>query len=520
MGEFLDHKPGSYWLASTSYPGLTPLAEEARADVCIVGGGIAGMTAAYCLSKAGCATVLVDAGKIGHGVTGYTTAKVTSQHQLIYDHLIRTFGADRAQAYADANQSAIDWVERVQIEEDIDCHFKRLPAYVYAQEERELHDLEKEQRACEELGLPVSFTEDPGLPFPVPGAVRMERQAQFHPIKYLYGLADAARLKGLTVHEGTQVFMLERTGDEWWKVYTSVGNLYAKYVVLASHFPFIDKPGLYYMRLHAEKSYAIALRDPDADLPGMYINAKGPGRSLRMYMDERGPLILLVGAGHKTGHEDSALHHYDILRQWADEIYPQGTIEYHWSAQDLFTLDGLPCIGLLAKQTPGVYTATGFRKWGMSNGTAAGIILSDMILKGEHPWEEAFFPQRFTPAAGAGELLKEGASITISFAGDRMVLPKHNPPLPEKGEAAIVRTHGRMIGLYRDEMGALHGVNPKCTHLHCIVQWNDAEHTWDCPCHGSRFDIDGNVLEGPAVLPLERYDNDFLKEALAEKEET
>lgn len=507
----------SYWLASASYPDFAPLEEEIKTDVCIVGGGIAGMTTAYRLCEAGCPAVLLDAGRIGYGVTGYTTAKVTSQHQLIYDKLIKTLGHERAQAYADANQTAINWVEETAEREGIDCDFTRLPAYVYAEADEDLKDLEKERHAYEKLGLPGEITTDTGLPFPVPGALRMDRQAQFHPMKYLYGLADAARGKGLVIHEGTQVLFLER-GDELWKIHTSTGNMWAKQVVLASHFPFIDRPGLFYLRLHAEKSYAVALRDAGADLSGIYINAKKPGRSLRMYTDAKGPLILLVGAGHRTGQEKSALHHYDILREWAAEIYPGGHIEYHWSAQDIFTLDGLPCVGPLARQTPDIYTATGFHKWGMSNGTAAGIILSDMILSGGHPWSEAFSPQRFTPAAGAGGLLKQGAVVTVSFAGDRMVLPENDPPFPEPGDAAIVRTAGRMIGIYHDEDGILHGVNPKCTHLHCIVQWNNAELTWDCPCHGSRFDMDGKVVEGPALLPLERYDHEFLMQAFSQED--
>ena len=517
MADIFDQKTQSYWLVSASYPEFPPLEQEVKTDVCVVGGGIAGMTTAYLLTGAGCATVLLEAGRIGYGVTGHTTAKVTSQHQLYYDRLIKALGKERAQAYADANQSAVDWVERAQNTEGIDCGFTRLPAYVFAEKDGEIKDLEKEQKAYETLGLPGEVTTDTGLPFTVPGALRMDNQAQFHPIKYLYGLADAARRKGLTIYEGTQVMMLERI-DDMWKVRTSAGNLWAKYVVLASHFPFIDKPGLYYLRLHQEKSYAITLRDAEANLPGMYINAKGPGRSLRMHADEKGPLVLLVGAGHRTGREDSALRHYDILRQWAGEIYPKGIIEHHWSAQDIYTLDRLPCIGSLARQTPDVYVATGFHKWGMSNGTAAGIILSDMIVKGEHPWAEAFSPQRFTPAAGTGGLLKQGAVVTISFAGDRMVLPEDNPPFPEPGDAAVIRTAGRLIGIYRDEEGHLHGVNPKCTHLHCIVQWNNAEETWDCPCHGSRFDMDGHVVEGPAVLPLERYDQEFLEQAFSESD--
>lgn len=516
MADILDQTTQSYWLASASYPSFSPLEETNETDVCIVGGGIAGMTTAYLLAQAGCPAVLLEAGRIGYGVTGYTTAKITSQHQLIYDRLIKALGTERAQAYADANQSAIDWVEETIGREGISCDFMRLPAYVYAEIDKELTDLEKERRAYEKLGLAGEITTDTKLPFSVPGALRMDNQAQFHPIRYLYGLSDVARRKGLIVHEGTQVLMLERA-DNRWKIHTSIGDMWAKYVVLASHFPFIDQPGLFYMRLHAEKSYAVALRDAGASLPGMYINAKKPGRSLRMYTDEKGPLVLLVGAGHRTGQEDSALHHYDILRQWAAEIYPRGDIKYHWSAQDIFTLDGLPCIGHLARQTPDVYAATGFHKWGMSNGTAAGIILSDMILTGEHLWTEAFSPQRFTPAAGAGALLAQGAMVTISFAGDRMVLPKENPPLPGPGTAAIVRTEGRLIGIYRDEDGQLHGVNPKCTHLHCIAQWNDAERTWDCPCHGSRFDTDGNVIEGPALLPLERYDHNFLTQAFSEE---
>lgn len=520
MEDFLDRRTGSYWLTSASYREFRPLMGDSETEACVIGGGIAGITAAYRLCKAGCPTVLLEAGQIGHGVTGYTTAKVTSQHQLIYDRLISAFGEERARVYAQANESAIDWVEQTQAGERIACDFKRLPAYVFAEDDGDLKALEKEQAAYAKLGLHGTMTEDTGLPFVTPGALRMERQAQFHPIKYLYGLADAARKNGLSIYEGTQALLLTWTDDHRWRVSAATGNLLARHVVLASHFPFIDKPGLFFLRLHAEKSYAIALRDPGVYLPGMYINAKGPGRSLRMITDENGPMALVVGAGHRTGREDSARHHYDILRQWAETIYPRGTIEHHWSAQDIFTLDGLPCIGLLSKSTHNIYVATGFHKWGMTNGTVAGIILSDLILKGEHRWEDAFSPQRFTPTAGVGGLMKQGAVVTLSFAGDRMVLPKDNPPAPEKGTATILRTAGRMIGIYRDEEGMLHGVNPKCTHLHCIVQWNDAERTWDCPCHGSRFDIDGNVVEGPALLPLERYDHEFLEKALADAQET
>jgi len=514
--DILSQETQSYWLSSASYPDFPPLGEAVEAEVCIVGGGIAGITTAYRLAAAGCRVVLLEAGKIGYGVTGYTTAKITCQHRLVYDQMIKALGRERAQAYASANQSAIDWVEQTIGKEGIGCDFTRLPAYVYAEEEEEIKDLEKELEAYEKLGLSGELTADTGLPFPVPGALRMDNQAQFHPIKYLYGLANAARREGLTIYEGTQVMMLTRDDDRW-KVHTSAGDMFAKYVVLASHFPFIDKPGLYYLRLYAERAYIVARRVPEANLPGMYINAKGTSRSLRMHRDEKGPLVLLVGSEHRTGKEDSAKRHYDALLQWGTSIYPKGTAEYHWSTQDIITLDGLPCVGHLAKQTPGVYVATGFHKWGMSNGTAAGIILSDMILNGEHPWEEAFSPQRFTPAAGAGGLLKHGGTVAISFAGDRMVLPKDNPPLPEPGNAAIIRTAGRLIGVYRDEDTQLHGINPKCTHMHCIVQWNDAEQTWDCPCHGSRFDMDGHVVEGPAVLPLESYDQEFLEQAFSDE---
>lgn len=499
--------PLSYWIASTkdtSYPQAEGIIEV---DTAIIGGGIVGLTTAYLLRKKGIRVAVIEANRIAKGVSGHTTAKITSQHSLIYDKMIRAVGEEKAQQYATANQSAIDLVENIIRENNIQCDFKRLPAYVYTQDDKYIQKLEDEVKSAVKLGIPADYTEQMKLPFNALGAMKFENQAQFHPRKYLLALASAIWGDDCRIYEQSRAVKVvegetHTTGSNSIDPHTIItdngAEIRAANVVLASHYPFYDLPGLYFARIYPERSYLLGLRIEGTLPEGMYITAEDPARSLRTCPDDNSELLIVGGEHHKTGHGTNLHGHYETLIDFAQSYFNVTDIPYRWSAQDYTAMDGIPIVGRLTSGKDRIYVATGFAKWGMSNGTAAAVIISDLILYGDSSWAPVYDPSRFTPIASAKNFVVENADVAKNYIAGKLNIPAETVEVA-KGEAAISETGGHKVGVYKDMDGNNHFVSTTCTHIGCELKWNSAELSWDCPCHGSRFTYTGDIIEGPAL---------------------
>ncbi|WP_217426489.1 FAD-dependent oxidoreductase [Candidatus Methylobacter favarea] len=493
----LPGKPTSLWLDTTPETDFPSLENNLAVDVAIIGGGLAGLTAATLLKAQGKTVAVIEAVRIVHGVTGYTTAKITSLHTLIYDHLIRHFGEEKARAYGEANQAAIEKIARIVHEKQIDCDFIRTEAYTYTESWSQVEQIRAEVNSALQLGLPASFTDNPPLPFPVKGAVRFDNQAQFHPRKYLLALAQDIPGNGSYIFENTRVVDLSE--EESCRVTTELGAILAQDVVIASHFPFNDKT-LYASRLHPFRSYVLGVRIEDPVPRGMFISPD-PAYSLRSHPLENGEWLLLVGGEkHTAGQGGDTVARYQRLEQWARAHFAVKSVDYRWSTQDNRTVDHLPYIGRSTPLSQHIYVATGFGGWGMTNSTVAGMLLSDLILRKTNPWTEVYDPNRLN-LESVPEFVKQTADIVSHFVSDR--LPEEDANSIAPGEGKVVKTAEGNIALYKSEDGTITTLSPICTHMGCVVHWNPAEKSWDCPCHGSRFAADGKVIHGPAITHLE-----------------
>lgn len=469
------------WQRTAALPEYPPLTGDERAEVAIIGGGMTGLLTAHLLKQRGVEALVLEADRIGSGQTGHTTAKITSQHGLIYTRLLRQQGRETAAAYARANEEAIAAYEHIIAKRGISCAFARRAAYLYSRTEST--PLRQEAEAARALGIRAEFRRETELPFPIAGALRFADQAQFHPLQFIAGIA-----KELRICENSRV--LRVSGQ---RVETADGSVTAQHIVFAAHYPFVNIPGFYFMRMHQERSHVLALRSPWLPREGMYLGVDGDGLSLR----EAEGALLLGGCAHRTG-ENIEGGCFDFLLDQAAALLPGSREIARWAAQDCITSDNLPCIGQYARGKPGWYVATGFGKWGMTGAMVAAQLLSGMIC-GEPPaWAPVFSPRRFNPAAALHALRLEGGHAVRGLARAALPLTTPSAEALQPGQGAIVMHNGRKVGAFRGEDGALRLIDPRCPHMGCLLSWNPDERTWDCPCHGSRFTPDGELLDGPA----------------------
>lgn len=428
----------SIWTLGVDLPHFPKLQTNKRTDVLVIGGGMVGILCAYLLTKAGISCVLVEAERICCGTTKNTTAKLTSQHGLIYHKLLKSKGEEIAALYLKANQNALEKYR--QLSKGIDCDFEEKDAYVFSREDR--FKIEEEVNALQRLGISASVSDSVPLPFPIAGAVRFPGQAQFHPMKFIKGICGE-----IEIYENTAV--KEFVGMT---AITSSANIMAENIIVATHFPFLNKHGSYFAKLYQQRSYVIALENgPQMD--GMYLEEKKNGMSFRNYKN----YLLIGGGGHRTGHRGG---NWDELRKFSEHYYPGLREVYSWATQDCMSLDGIPYVGQYSARTPGLYVATGFNKWGMTSSMAAALHLTDLIQGKETPFTSLYSPSRsmLTP-----QLFYNGLSTAVNFL------------------SPSVR---------------------RCPHLGCALKWNKAEHSWDCPCHGSRFEKDGRLINNPSTENL------------------
>jgi glycine/D-amino acid oxidase-like deaminating enzyme/nitrite reductase/ring-hydroxylating ferredoxin subunit len=483
---------GSLWLDPLAPAGPPQLDGLPAFDVAVIGGGIAGLTTALLLKRDGARVAVIEAGRAGHGVTGCNTAKVTALQGTIYSTIRRHHGEDAAAAYAQASAAAVERV--AELADGIDCDLARRDAFTYAADERQRESAEQEYQAAGVAGLPVELTEETDLPYPVSVAVRLPGQIAFHPVRYVRGLAAAVDGDGSVVAEGVRALSVSDGGP--CRVRTTAGAIEAGRVVVATHYPFLDR-GLFFARLEVQRSYCIAARVRGPLPQGMSISAGSPTRSIRSY----GDLLIVGGEGHATGATSAQPERFAALEEFARAHWDVTAVTHRWSAQDPVPYDHLPLVGPYVPGASRLFVATGFMKWGLSGGTLAALVLADRLAGRENDWAGHFDPNRLSLRSAPG-LAKLNAKAGAHFVGDRLWPAGTSQPPP--GEARVVRDGLGKKGVYRDEDGDLHAVSLRCTHLGCLLRFNAAERSWDCPCHGSRFGVDGGVLEGPAVNPLER----------------
>ena len=425
----------SIWTQTAELPQFAPLDGDLKTDVLVIGGGLAGLLCAYWLTRAGADCALVEADRLCGGVTGNTTAKLTFQHGLIYGRLLREFGPEKARLYLEANRGALGKYR--ELCREIDCEFEERDSYVYALPDR--RKLDRELEALSRLGFPAEFARTPALPMPTAGAVRFPKQAQFHPLKFAAAIA-----KGLRIFEHTKVLELAPG-----TAVTDRGTVTAEKIVIATHFPMLNKHGAYFLKLYQHRSYVLALENAPA-VGGMYVDEGEKGLSFRDY----GDYLLLGGGGHRTGKKGGG---WRKLEAFAREHYPQARVAARWATQDCMTLDGVPYAGAYSKGAEGLYVITGFNKWGMTSSMAAALVLADLLQGKQNPYAALFDPSRSV----------------------------FRPQLAANAWASTV--------------GLLTPTVPRCPHMGCALKYNAQEHSWDCPCHGSRFGEDGRLIDNPAT---------------------
>ncbi|EGA88620.1 FAD dependent oxidoreductase [Planococcus donghaensis MPA1U2] len=501
----------SYWREYKDIPSYPALQANESTDIAVVGGGMVGVISAYLLTKAGKKVTLIEAGKLVDGVTGRTTAKITAQHGLYYDSLIQIVGEEQAKLYYQANIDGLKFIEDTAKELSIDCDFSHHNAFVYANTAAGAKQIEKEAEAYRKLGIDGELAKDEvELPFPVEEAIVMRNQAQFHPVKFLAGLVKEIERLGGKIYEQTRAMKILSKNDPVIQT-ENLSHLSCNKVIVASHYPFNDFDGVYFSRLTVNRSYAIAAKVSGKVPNDMYISGDMPSRSLRYAPGENGEKLLLIGGdGHATGKSSSeTIEHYYNLEKFGNEHFGIEEIPYRWSSQDMTTLDTIPYIGTITAGYNNILVATGFHKWGMSNGALAGMLLSDQVLGNENRYAPVFDPTRTkVKTKDAMSFAKDNASVAKSLVTGKLKRPSKTVDDLAKDEGSLVKVGKKKAGGYRDEYGQVHLVDTACTHMGCDVKWNDAERSWDCPCHGSRFSYTGDVLNGPAVKPLKKIETE------------
>lgn len=489
-----------FWLATSPETDFRPFSGDLTVDVAVIGGGITGLTAAALLKAGGRDVAVIEARRVGRQATGRSTAKVTSQHGIFYTQLFKSRGRGGARIYAAANQSAVECVADFVQNFEIDCDFERKSAYVFTRSDDQVRLIENEAEIARSIDLPADVVRDAPLPFPIKAALRFTNQVQIHPCKYLVGLARQIDGEGSHVFEATRVSRVE-TGSLLCVV-TDHGLISARNVIVATHLP-ITGQGLFFAKAYPYSEPVLAAPIERASAPdGMFISADTPHLSVICTENDGRPYLIAAGGHHKPGQPAEAKQALADLEENARTLFDLPDIERRWTNQDYWPMDLVPFVGSPASGDKHLHIATGFRAWGLSNGTAAGMILADTVAGKTNPWAKLFDAARLKPVASAPMFLKENTRVAGRLARGYLKRRSSSPRKLERGDAGIFKMHGERIAVYCDDAGSLHLVSAVCTHMGCVVGWNPTERTWDCPCHGSRFAIDGAVIEGPAVSPL------------------
>lgn len=497
----------SLWLHDDLPHGFESLKTEETCSVCIVGAGITGITTAYLLSQLGIDVVLIDSHTPMQLTSGNTTAKFTFQHHLVYSRLIRKYGTEKARLYYEAQVQAMDFVSNLVRDLEIPCHFKYTYAMVYGEDQKQFEEIEEEYEAYKKLQIPGELVRD--LPFGLKGVggLKVENQFDLHPVKYLAFLLEKLKGTKVRIYQDTKAVDIKES-DEGSLIVTENGHtIRCTKAVIATGYPFFDGNGFYFTRLAPYRSYLVAFPHPaQQNADAMLITNSPSPYSIRFARTNETDYVLIGGKGHKVGQESSALDSYQELINFGRAYFKVDEVSFRWSAQDYVSLDSIPYIGPLTSKHPDILVATGFRKWGMTNGTFAAQLLAQIITGQPSRFEELFRPSRGEVRESLGKVMKENLNVAKEMIKGKVTSSKTKLEQIGNDEGGIVRHKGKRTGAYRDKGGKLFLFDTTCTHLGCELEYNDAEKTFDCPCHGSRFRHDGNVIEGPALKKLKKVE--------------
>ena len=474
----------SVWTESYNIKRRESLDKDIETEVAVVGAGIAGILTAYMLQEKGLKVVVIERGKILEGNTLNTTAKITIQHDLIYDKLIKEYKEENAKKYVKANTKALEKYKEIINTNKIDCDFEEADAYVYTLDD--VIKIENEYEAAKKLDIDAELVDEIELPFKIAKALKFNKQGQFNPIKFLNYIAE-----DLTIYENTKAIDIKDS-----VVVTNKGNIKAKHIVVATHFPIINTPGYYFLRMHQDRSYVVAFEKAQ-NIKGMYIDENKNGYSFRSYKD----LLIVGGESGRTGSYEKG-GSYEKIIEFTKSLYPSAIEKYRWSAQDCIASDDIPFIGEYSDDMKDVYVATGFKKWGMTSSMAAALIITDKITKTFNDYCDIFSPKRYDVTASIKNTIKDVGYTAYNFIAQRVRIPMEAAEDINKGNGGIVSYNGEKVGVYKDNNGEIYAVSTKCPHLGCELKWNANDLAWDCPCHGSRFDYKGNLLNSPSIKEL------------------
>lgn len=533
----------SYWINSEkNKEKYNKVEKNIETDICIIGGGITGISTAYYLTKENLKVTVLDMGKIGFQTTGNSTAKITSQHGLFYKDLKDSKGEDFARLYYDANEDAIKNIKKIVEKEKIQCDLECQSAYVLAANREEVQKVKDEVEVVRGFGGHAEYLErediDKNLLILNPlAAIRFKNQAQFNSYKYTIELAKICKNLGANIYENTKVVDVRDEKDYYYLETEDGYKIKAKYLVITTKYPIINIPGFYFMKMYQSTSYGISIPVKEKLFDGMYITSTNPKVSLRMAKVDNNIIkdvvdgnienyakqdkenrkrvkekqnskidneyvLIVVGADHKTGEKTDLSNSYKKLENIAKQIYPQGKVENYWNTEDCITLDKIPYIGKYSNIWENAYVATGFNKWGITTSNIAANIITDMIIGRKNRYEDIFISTRVEPVKNrqeVGNMLKETVS---SLVLKKFELPESEQASLKNEEGKIIEIEGEKVGAYKDKEGRIYTIVPKCAHLGCELSWNNLDKTWDCPCHGSRYDYTGKMLYGPTLKDL------------------
>ena len=439
----------SLWLVENQNDKFESLSNNIETDVCVIGAGIFGMTCGYYLSKAGLKVTIVEKDEIGHKTTGHTTAKITSQHGLFYTYLVDNYGESFAKDYLSANQSAIENIKNIIDTEKIKCDFERQSSFVYTTNPAEVSQLKKEVDVLNSLGFPANFVTKTGLPFEVEGAVQFKNQAQFNPIKYLNGLANSIIKNNGEIYTNTTVYDVKHSDDIFY-TFTPNGVISSKYVILASHYPFINFPGIYFFKMYQSSSYVIGVDTKKTLNNGMYISASSPIYSFRTANYNGRKILLLGGSGHKTGSPSSYENTYGALESYAKQLYPNCEILFRWDTRDCITLDKIPYIGRFSNTMDNIYVGTGFNKWGMTSSNVAANIVCDMILGKDNEYSHVFDSTRVHPIKNRTEVKNMITESVNSLALNKLKNSDIGFDEISLNSGGVIDVNNQKVGIYKD----------------------------------------------------------------------
>ena len=492
----------SYWIESAKslIDNYEKLSKNIDVDVCIVGGGLTGISTAYYLKESGLNVCILEKNKICNNTSGNTTGKITSQHGLFYKYLVDSEGKEFARNYLKANEHAIEEIERIITKENIDCDFEHQDAYVYTQTLEGVSKVKDEVETVKSLyncnDFKCEFVEKTELKINTLGAIKFSNQAQFHPLKYVSGLLKS--MENTLIYENTKVVDVKKEEDRY-NVITNDGYLVnAKHIVIATNYPIINVPGYYFLKMYQGMSYTIAIKPNDKIIEGMYISNEEPIVSIRKQND----LVLISGNDHKTGAKIDLEDANNFLEDIAKKLYPNYELKYRWCTEDCVTLDKIPYIGKFSNLMPNVYVGTGYKKWGMTSSNISAQIISDMILGKQNKYEEIFKATRVEPIKNIKEVKNMLKETVHSLILNKFDNPDEMLKDVKQNEGKIVEIEGEKFGIYRSETNEIYAIKPICSHLGCELSWNNVEKTWDCPCHGSRFSYNGESIYAPGINDL------------------